>query len=323
MSDRGQTTRLRRLVDHTLRDDYRVLTQGLSLVSTHSFNHIFRVDTSYDDGRYAARVGAPLRVHHDGVEELEASWLSALSIAAIPVATMIPDIAGRHVVSAESTLVSGVRPVSVFTWATGRTVRDRLTIDVMTKLGEMLAALHDHAAGWRPDVDVPNGLVADRVVYFLDDTLLAAHQSSQGSLYREAIDRAQRAIDELWLHPPHAPHLLHGDFGPHNVLRHRSVFTAIDFQDLQFGFDVQDVGLTISDLRRNNVEPALVDALRRGYSSIRPWPHSDEQLMGALSAARSLNMLNLGLNLRRPGFTEFFDRHTQLIRRWMANAKSR
>jgi Ser/Thr protein kinase RdoA (MazF antagonist) len=314
---------LRRLVDHTLRDDFRLLTQRLAHVSRQSFNHTFRVDTSYDDGQYAARVGPPQRVHHDGVEALEASWLSALSIAEIPVATMIADIAGRYVVEAESTLVTGVRPVSVFTWATGRPVRDRLDTESMIALGEMLAALHDHASGWKPDLDVPNGVVANRVVSFLDDTLLAAHDSVQGNLYREAIDRAQRAIDELWLHPPHAPHLLHGDFGPHNVLRHRTAFTTIDFQDLQFGFDVQDVGLTVSDLRRNDVDPALIDALRQGYSSIRTWPPSDEQLLAALSAARSLNMLNLGLNLRRWGFTEFFDRHTKLIRRWMASGDGR
>ena len=299
------------------------MTQRLTLVSTHSFNHTFRVDTSYDDGQYAARVGAPQRIHHEGVEALEAAWLNALSIAGIPVVTMIADTAGRYVVEAESTLVTGVRPVSVFTWATGRPVRDRLDTESMIKLGEMLAALHDHASGWKPDIDVPNGMVANHVVYFLDDTLLAGHQSRQGNLYREAIARAQRAIDELWLHPPHAPHLLHGDFGPHNVLRHRTAFTTIDFQDLQFGFDVQDVGLTVSDLRRNDVEPTLISAFRRGYSSIRPWPHSDEQLQAALSAARSLNMLNLGLNLRRPGFTEFFDRHTKLIRRWMATSEGR
>jgi Ser/Thr protein kinase RdoA (MazF antagonist) len=101
------------------------------------------------------------------------------------------------------------------------------------------------------------------------------------------------------------------------------VFTTIDFQDLQFGFDVQDVGLTVSDLRRNDVDPTVIDAFRRGYSSIRPWPTSDEQLLAALSAARSLNMLNLGLNLQRPGFTEFFDRHTKLIRRWMATSTGR
>ncbi len=230
---------------------------------------------------------------------------------------MISDAEGRFVVDADSVLVTGRRPISLFTWVSGQPMRERVSLDVMEAIGRMMAEVHDHASHWRPEVEVPRGVVADRVVYFLDDTLLAAHESSYGNLFREAIDRAQRVIDTLWSHPPHAPHLLHGDFGPHNIMRYRSKLTAIDFQDLQFGFDVQDVGVTVSDLRRRFADPTLVDALRRGYGSVRAWPAGDEQLMRALSAARSLNMLNLGLNLRRSRFGEFFDRHAELVGRWM------
>ena len=285
-------------------------------MAAHSFNHIFRTDTT-DGRRYAVRVGAAQRIHHEGVEALEASWLEALAGAGAPVSTMITDLRGRHVVPAESADVTGVRPLSVFSWVPGRPVRDRLTVEAIEQIGRMLAGLHDHAATWRPEVAIPHGVVADRVVYFLDDSLLAGYASSYGNLFREAIDSVQQLIDELWRRPPHAAHLLHGDFGPQNVMRYRSTLTAIDFQDLQFGFDVQDVGLTISDLRRTYADESLVDALRQGYSSVRRWPADDEQLLSALAAARSLNMMNLGLNLRRSGFTEFFDRHAEIIRRWM------
>lgn len=301
-----------------LRDDYGVSAQRVSLLAAHSFNHIFRADTT-DGRRYAVRVGESLRIHHNGVEAVEGAWLTSLASTPVLVARMIADVAGRHVVPAESPDVTGSRPISVFTWVSGRPVRDRLTIDAMDRIGRMLAQLHDHAANWQPSIATPRGVVADRVVYFLDDTLLASHESSYGTLFHEAIDRAQRVIDELWHRPPHAPHLLHGDFGPHNVMRHRSTLTAIDFQDLQFGFDVQDLGLTISDLRRTYADETLVDALRHGYGSVRSWPSCDEHMMSALSAARSLNMMNLGLNLRRSGFSEFFDRHAQLIHRWMTD----
>ncbi|MGZ4791896.1 MAG: phosphotransferase enzyme family protein [Ilumatobacteraceae bacterium] len=290
------------------------------MIAAHSFNHIFRVDTA-DDRRYAARVGAPQRIHHEGVEALEASWTNALARAGIPVAAMISDANGRFVVDADSVLVTGRRPISLFTWVSGRPMRDEVSLDVMESVGRMMAEVHDHAAHWQPEVEVPAGVVADRVVYFLDDTLLGTYESSYGNLFREAIDRAQRVIDTLWLHPPHAPHLLHGDFGPHNIMRYRSKLTAIDFQDLRFGFDVQDVGVTVSDLGRRYADSTLVDALRRGYSLVRSWPAGDEQLIQALSAARSLNMLNLGLNLRRSRFAEFFDRHAELIGRWMSDGE--
>lgn len=287
------------------------------MLAAHSFNHIFRADTA--DGCYAVRIGAAQRIHHVGVEALEASWLKALDDAGVPVSTMIADRRGRHVVPAESEDVTGVRSLSVFNWVLGRPVRDRVTVDAIEQVGRMLAEVHAHAAAWQPEVPIPRGVVADHVVYFLDDSLLARYESSYGNLFREAIDRVQRVIDELWRRPPHEPHLLHGDFGPQNVMRYRSTITAIDFQDLQFGFDVQDVGLTISDLRRAHADESLVDALRQGYGSVRECPADDELVLSALSAGRSLNMMNLGLNLRRSGFSEYFDRHAEIIRRWMAD----
>ena len=307
---------MRQLVDRVLDEDFGIGVHTTSLAAAHSFNHIFRCDTT-DGRRLAVRVGGSQRIHHPGVETVEASWLDALMTARFPVATMLRTADDQCVAAAQSESVAGVRPMSVFTWVRGRPVRERLTLDAVERIGRMHAQLHAHAADWSPDVDVPPGVFADRVVYFLDESLLAHHQSAHGSLFVEAIERAQRVIDQLWLHPPHPPHLLHGDFGPNNVLRFGAALTAIDFQDLQFGFDVQDLGLTISDLRRAYADESIVDALRRGYRSARPWPADDEGLLGDLAAARSLNMMNLGLNLRRSGFTEFFDRHAEIIRRWM------
>jgi hypothetical protein len=43
-----------------------------------------------------------------------------------------------------------------------------------------------------------------------------------------------------------------------------------------------------------------------------------QALERALGAARSLNVINLGLNLRRPGLVEFIDRHTALVAEWMS-----
>ena len=132
-------------------------------------------------------------------------------------------------------------------------------------------------------------------------------------MFVEAIDRVQAHLDTLWAAPPHPPHLLHGDLGPQNLMRWRTRLTPIDFQDLQFGFDLQDVAITVADLRRVYADESLIDALIEGYRSVRPWPLNDQALERALGAARSLNVINLGLNLRRPGLAEFVERHSALV----------
>ena len=183
-------------------------------------------------------------------------------------------------------------------------------------MGVIQARLHDHAAAYTPP-EIPAGIVAERVVYFGNTSLLASYESAHGSMFIEAIERVQAHLDVLWKTPPHRPHLLHGDLGPQNIMRHRSVLTPIDFQDLQFGFDLQDVAITVADLRRVFHDASLIESLVAGYRSVRPWPLTDEPLEQALAAARSLNVINLGLNLRRPGLQEFIDRHSALVAEWM------
>ena len=62
---------------------------------------------------------------------------------------------------------------------------------------------------------------------------------------------------------------------------------------------------------------ALAAAFRTGYERVRPWPAADTELLTTLVAARHLTVLNLGFNLRRPGYDAFVARHTEWLRRWM------
>jgi Ser/Thr protein kinase RdoA (MazF antagonist) len=184
------------------------------------------------------------------------------------------------------------------------------------QMGTIQARLHEHAAAYSPP-EIPTDVVAKRVVYFGNTSLLPGYESPYGSMFVDALDRVQAHLDALWATPPHRPHLLHGDFGPQNVMRYRSILTPIDFQDLQFGFDVQDLAITVADLRRVFHDESMIDALAAGYRSVRPWPLIGEPLVQALAAGRSLNVINLGLNLRRPGLSEFIDRQAALVAEWM------
>jgi Ser/Thr protein kinase RdoA (MazF antagonist) len=202
------------------------------------------------------------------------------------------------------------------TWVPGHSVKESFDHTTARGIGVVSAKLHDHASSYVAP-DIPQGIVSNRVLYFGDTSLLPNYQSNYGSMFVEAIDRVQKHLDALWLSPPHRAHLIHGDLGPNNVLRWRTRLTPIDFQDLQYGFDVQDAAITVADLRRFYGDESLIETFVAGYTSVRPWPLIDPTLEHALAAARRLGFVNLGLILRRPGLSEFIDRHSAYVAEWM------
>ncbi len=46
----------------------------------------------------------------------------------------------------------------------------------------------------------------------------AASRFGFGTLFLNALARAQSVVDSLWRNPPHGPHLVHGDLTPANVI---------------------------------------------------------------------------------------------------------
>ena len=310
LTPRGRLRRLRTLaLEACDRYGYRALS--CSLVAE-SFNAIFRIDTE-DGSRVALRVGASQRIHAVGSEGTEANWLEALrGKQTVRVARVIAATDGALVVEAGSPGVPETRMCVSFEWVPGTTMDERMTLDRVRTMGRLSALLHEHGAAHAPAA-APKALVADRVLYWRNEPRLDELVSPYGTLFSEAADRAQRAIDRLWRHPPHAPHLLHGDLVPANVIVSRGVFTVIDFQDLFWGFELQDVAITIADLQRNEDPELLVEAFTEGYEEVRAWPDCDAETLAALIAARRLHQLNLGLNVRKPGLERFIDAHAELI----------
>ena len=100
----------------------------------------------------------------------------------------------------------------------------------------------------------------------------------------------------------------------------RSRVTLIDFQDLVWGFEIQEVVIALQALERVPAAEDLVGAFRAGYEAIRAWPDADPETMAALHAARHLNVLNFGLGIRKPGLDEFVARHADPVVAWMATA---
>lgn len=318
LTPRGQLLRLRALALDALRE-YDLEVVRCSFVST-GFNTVFRVDAT-NGSRYALRVSPRLRIHADGCEAAEAAWVTALRReVGLATPAVINAADGSPVVWVEGAGVPEPRSCVLFEWVGGQPLRRRINAGAVRMTGELAASVHDHAAS-HASADAsaaPLGaLVADRVLYFRTDARLEELRPTYGSALAEAVVRAQLVLDGLWSNPPHPAHLLHGDIQPSNVMVAGSQVTLIDFQDLIWGFEIQDVVIALQALAHFEDAEGLAAAFRGGYETIRPWPEADPETIAALHAARHLNVLNFGLGLRAPGLDAFVARHADPVVKWM------
>lgn len=297
---------------------YAVSPQRVRLAAE-SFNSVFRVTTA--SAVYALRVGAATQIHPAGTAAVEAAWQQRLRQHGVYVPDVLANTDGEFATwVGNGRAATGQRVCLLFEWVAGRCLRTRLTERRAAALGRLAARLQDDAAEWSP----PGGgqvLRADRVLYWqLPDQLAAAGAwFGYGTLFSDAAARAQMAIDWLWQNPPHTPHLVHGDLTPQNVIvspAHGLV--PIDFQDCVQGFDVQDLSITVSALRRFPDGDRLTSAFRAGYSDVRPWPDISAALFDSLVAARALHQLNLTMNIvDKAGLDSYVASHAERARAWL------
>lgn len=297
---------------------YDVAPQRVRLAAE-SFNSIFRVSTA--SAVYALRVGALLQIHPEGTAAVEAAWHRRLRQQGVFVPDVLANVDGEL-----ATLVTDDRAEHesrvclLFEWVAGRSLRTCMTGRRAAALGRLSARLQQDGAAWSPP-GAADVLAADRVLYWrVPDQLAAAGaRFGFGTLFADALARAQSVVDSLWRSPPHPPHLVHGDLTPQNVIvSPRNGLVPIDFQDTVRGFEVQDLSITVSALRRWPNSDRLVDAFRSAYCECRAWPDVSAALFDSLIAARRLQQMNLTLNVRDIDELEsYVASHAGRVRAWM------
>lgn len=279
-----------------------------------SFNTVFQVVN--DEHSYALRVGPAERIHVEGTEIVEARWMRVLRAGGIVYPPVVFDSDdGGPVVRQAHAEVPGERVCMLFDWVEGVALSEAMDLDAAREMGRLAAQLAESAPAVDDPLEPP--LTADRVLYWQIENRLPQLVAS-GSLIGEALDRAQQTLDEIWARRPHAPWLIHGDLTPDNVLVVDGRLVPIDFQDLVWGFDLQDLAISLSSLARFDGAEALREQFRSGYEDIRAWPDLDDATLAGLVAGRRLHQLNLSLTLRRPGLSRYVDRALALIAEWMS-----
>jgi Ser/Thr protein kinase RdoA (MazF antagonist) len=321
LTDRGRLARLCRLGADALAAWGEKSPAAPMTVVGQSFNTVFRVDergTGGDQTR-ALRVSPAFRIHTAGTEEAEARWVEDLHRDGVETPRLFRTIDGAAAAQVERPDVPGVRTCTLMEWANGTPLVGAMTADRAANMGRLAATLHAHTAGRQPTATT-DVLVADRVLYWqLDDRVSTL--SGFGSLFVDALDRASRSVHALWNDPSGQRQLVHGDFTPSNVLVDGERITPIDFQDLVWAMDVQDLAITRSSYLRLERTDELWSNFRAGYEHVRPWPQLDSALWDALVAARRLHVLNLALTVRNAELEEYVARAADFFREWMAREK--
>jgi len=310
----SQRRRLRAFATEVLRA-YAIPLEGLRLrIAARSFNTVFRVSlpTGFDG---ALRIGPRERIHAEGTEDVEAAWMRSLHDDGVVIPPRVLDSADGHpAVHHEGAGLPGRRVCMLFEWCAGHPLRDSMSLDGAQELGRMAALLHEHGAATRP-AEIPRVLVADKALYWRLPNHLS--KTPEGSMLTEALERVTQVIETLWAEWPNPPHLVHGDLTGANVLAHEGTLRPIDFQDLVWALDIQDLSISLSSLDRFAGATELKEAFSRGYGTVSPWPSAGPEILVALIAARRLHMLNLTLELGRPGAGATVERLTRSIAAWM------
>jgi len=287
--------RIRRLASIARRAlDERGIDEASLRFLTDDTNILFRARAAA--GTFVVRIGVHGPIAHSLPEaEAETAWLAALRASGLTVPDPVPDLTGRLVTPIALRGVDGERLVVVFRWIPGGLLEGHLSRANLAAYGALAARLHRHAGGFRPPGDPPLPRYDHLFPFDQPEVLFAGGNTPllpprRLAVFRAAAERVTEAITRLRATQP--MRLLHGDLHVWNVLLHRGRLAPIDFEDLMWGWPVQDIGTALYYLQHRPDFPAILGDFRRGYEEVAPWPEPAPGDLDTFIAGRALVLAN-------------------------------
>ena len=93
----------------------------------------------------------------------------------------------------------------------------------------------------------------------------------------------------------------------------RGVLAPIDFEDLMYGWPVQDIATTLHDFMSRKDYKKLRAAFQQGYISHSPWPERYPGEVDAFIAARGVGLVNFILQDPNPDWRAKTESFVQTI----------
>ena len=195
---------------------------------------------------------------------------------------------------ASDPLVPHERVCAVFSWLEGTNLADRLTPATMQSFGATMARLHLHALEFTPSSSFTASRYDDPYPYELpfvvfdeagDDLL----PPDRRRLFEEAWHAVEATIKRLAEREP--ARLLHGDLHPWNAMVNHGRISVFDFEDVVWGWPVQDIGTTLYYFWSSEEFEERWTQLREGYETVAPWPDRGGEV-ATFIAGRTLVLAN-------------------------------
>jgi Ser/Thr protein kinase RdoA (MazF antagonist) len=291
----GKIRRLRQLAIQAL-EFYDLSVASLKFF-TIATNTMFQVVT--EDGQKLM-----LRIYSDEETTLkenqaEMFWLDALiRDTDLKVSQPVPRRDGGYITTVRVPGVPEERRCALFKWIPGCTLEENLSPQNYHKFGQALAKLHNHAFMLKPLPLHIQPKKWDKVFYYPDEPVVYntpeySHlfPPQRVEIIEKVIERADAIFARLF-----ADHdgqiLIHGDLHYWNAHIYRGELYLIDFEDINLGYPVQDIAVTLSYGREREGYQEWKAAFEDGYCSLRPWPAQSERTVETLVAARNVMFIN-------------------------------
>jgi Ser/Thr protein kinase RdoA (MazF antagonist) len=321
----GKIRRQRQIVYKAL-EDYDVQVKSVDFLADHT-NTLFEIRGANNE-RYA------LRIYSDGETTIkenraEMFWLIGIKrYTALKITEPIARKDGEFITLVTVAGCPADQRCALFSWVPGRPLAEAkggLSPANYIKYGEALATLHNHSQ--RLNTPLPTDISPkkwDKVFYYPTEPIVYnnpayAHMFSaeRVAMLERVIAKGDRLLGQLWDRPV-APMLIHGDLHYWNVHIYQNELYLIDFEDINLGFDVQDVAITLYYGGEQENWDELKAAFKDGYSRLRRWPIESEEQLQTLIMARKMMFTNyVAHSLPAAQAKEFVDKWCVEMKRYL------
>ena len=295
LTQSGKIRRLRRVALKAL-ETYDLQVKRVKFLTTET-NTMFQIQS--EGGEKFV-----LRIYSDEETTLrenqaEMFWLDALKRDTdLKVTEPIARRNGEYITVVSVPGVPEDRRCVLFNWIPGRPLENYLNTENYYKYGQTLAKLHNHAGTLNPLPPNISPKKWDKVFYYPDEPVTYnkpeySHlfSTKRIELLNRVIERATEIFERLFAIKD-GQILIHGDLHYWNVHFYRGKLYVIDFEDINLGYPVQDVAVTLYYGRQREDYNEWKVAFKQGYSSLRKWPVEDVRTIETLMAARSVMFIN-------------------------------